>query len=696
MSFIQAKSCITGGQALVFVLTLLWSHAAVARTWTSAGGGFSVEADFVRLEGGNVVLRRVSDSQELRVPVDKLSDSDQAFIQQQNARPSEDSGKPAEVSPNRLPVPDEKAVEKANGVIAEIYPGDAKPATMLKDARATKSDPTGRYALLLLARNRAADQRDVETALAAVDDLANWYAVDRLTLRGEVVVRLGRAATLPSQYEKVAELALALIDDAIKTDQFDAAAKLCTLADAAARRSQKVDRIKQVVKRTEQVKSLQTRFAEVEQAVGRLKNNADDAEAKLTVGHYRALVQGRWEEGLPLLAQGSDAKLKQLAELDLKNPTASDQQVELADAWLDLAEATEEGITKSNLQDRARYWYQRALPQLAGLVRRKVEVRLKELPGAEEETPRVGSRARGTQRIPKQAAEYRGHSYYVYTNPSTWEEAHRQCERLGGYLCRIESAEEQAFVSRLVAPLASTVKFMWVDGSDEKREGYWVFRNGKEIPSLKAWAIDQPDNGGNGGTNESFLSLTLDAGGRWNDMPGSTRLFFLCEWEEEGSRFEREEVSNVVDRRPDDGTLVPLSAQPVVSIQDVVHIQVPDQLWTKASLGRVETEDGINMHPWEHKPALVAFRLNRKFQTLRGKAGLNGHMGNTESSMPIIFTIYGDKRVLWKSKPLQKRGEFEEFNVEVEKVKVLTLSTQTGARNQWAHAVFADVVLVEK
>ena len=53
------------------------------RTWQDATGTFSVEAKYLALDGDNVVLRRKQDSREIKVPLARLSQSDQEFVSRQ-------------------------------------------------------------------------------------------------------------------------------------------------------------------------------------------------------------------------------------------------------------------------------------------------------------------------------------------------------------------------------------------------------------------------------------------------------------------------------------------------------------------------------------------------------------------------------------------------------------------------------------
>jgi hypothetical protein len=58
------------------------------RTWTSSTGKFTIEAEFVGVENGNVQLRK-SDGKSITVPLAKLSDDDQQFIKGQSLNGAE-------------------------------------------------------------------------------------------------------------------------------------------------------------------------------------------------------------------------------------------------------------------------------------------------------------------------------------------------------------------------------------------------------------------------------------------------------------------------------------------------------------------------------------------------------------------------------------------------------------------------------
>jgi hypothetical protein len=121
-------------------------------------------------------------------------------------------------------------------------------------------------------------------------------------------------------------------------------------------------------------------FQGVKAAQALLDEKPLDPEANLAVGRYRVLVKGDWDRGVPMLALASDAKLKELAVMELDPSPTAENQVKLAKAWEDYA-ASLEASAKDRAEGRALFWYARVLPQLAGLQKLEVEKVLQDAAG---------------------------------------------------------------------------------------------------------------------------------------------------------------------------------------------------------------------------------------------------------------------------------------------------------------------------
>lgn len=61
-------------------------RVAVTRSWKSADGAFSVEAEFVSKVGERVKLKRIDNDAEVFVEVSRLSEADQEWIKDWSAR----------------------------------------------------------------------------------------------------------------------------------------------------------------------------------------------------------------------------------------------------------------------------------------------------------------------------------------------------------------------------------------------------------------------------------------------------------------------------------------------------------------------------------------------------------------------------------------------------------------------------------
>ena len=163
--------------------------------------------------------------------------------------------------------------------------------------------------------------------------------------------------------------------------------------------------------------------------------------------------------------------------------------------------------------------------------------------------------------------EHEGHTFRLVENPASWDEATATAAAMSlggetGYLARIDSASENnAILSALSAHLSpaqlantiandnSDAPFVWLGGSDEGREGQWLWSNngdpfwqgdfnGKPVAGrFTNWGV-QPDNAG-GAENALALGLAnwpkpfndLGSAGQWNDLEADNQLLSLIEFD---------------------------------------------------------------------------------------------------------------------------------------------------------------------
>jgi hypothetical protein len=293
----------------------------------------------------------------------------------------------------KSPVPSAAAQTKVEALIRELYEKEyAKAAkdraaraqlalTLLQEGRETNDDRTGRFVLFREARDLAANAGDAPTALQAIADLAQDFAVaeaEILRMKIQALNVASKAKAGAEAYQMVVDSAQVLAQEAVAADDYEAALELLASAEAAARKLKIVSLVSAVRKRQEEVQAAQKTYSRWKKFADTLRKDPSDAAANLEMGRYFALLKGNWDKGLVLLARGSDSALKKAAAMDLEVPKDAAQQAELADKWLQISRK-HKGSMAVHLLLRAFHWDVQALAGLDGEARKRVEKRMEEI-----------------------------------------------------------------------------------------------------------------------------------------------------------------------------------------------------------------------------------------------------------------------------------------------------------------------------
>ena len=141
------------------------------------------------------------------------------------------------------------------------------------------------------------------------------------------------------------------------------------------------------------------------------------------------------------------------------------------------------------------------------------------------EFPGGGKKAADKPPVPT-AVKWGGHWYAVFSEPCDWGAAKKKCEQLGGHLAYVESAAENSFLCKLAKDTPGISEWAWIGGTDEKKEGEWLWLNGKPIKST-FWHRGEPS----GHQDENYLVLWYGLN-TWNDCPAKYYpSSTVCEWE---------------------------------------------------------------------------------------------------------------------------------------------------------------------
>ena len=288
----------------------------------------------------------------------------------------------------RLPIPGEQQQARAEAEIKELFKDEytkrkpagrlALAAKLLKQAAGTKDKPAEAYVLLHEAQELAAEAGDAEAALEAIALLDDRYLVDRPAMQRAALERATRSARTPAAAQGLVASYVALIDDAMSSDFYDAALALLTQAETVASRAKNSSFTSWLRLRKQAANQFREEFQQLGDVQAALRKNLRDPVANSAMGRFLCLAKGDWSRGLPFLSAGDDRKLKALAARDMSNVATATEQADVADAYYDRAQA-EQSTAKLCLLQRAYYWYQRAAPRLDGLSLTRVHKRMKEL-----------------------------------------------------------------------------------------------------------------------------------------------------------------------------------------------------------------------------------------------------------------------------------------------------------------------------
>ncbi|HOD80555.1 MAG TPA: hypothetical protein PKG77_03995 [Phycisphaerae bacterium] len=247
---------------------------------------------------------------------------------------------------------------------------------LLQSGADPAKDPAERYVVLEAVMEIAAKTGDAELLLQTAQTLGDFFTVDPLPVK---VARLQETFKAVQDRRAFIQDIEPLIGEAVRADRYDLAVEVLDLALQASRLARDEQSARRLSVRGKDLREIQAQQAKVKGDIDALTRNPNDRDACFAVGNFLCLTKGDWDQGLPLLARGSEEVLKALAQRDLDNPTRTDKQLDLAEAWWSLA-SRQTALARRNVQLRAAKWYQAALPSLVGPEQTRVERRLAGIP----------------------------------------------------------------------------------------------------------------------------------------------------------------------------------------------------------------------------------------------------------------------------------------------------------------------------
>lgn len=310
--------------------------------------------------------------------------------------PPAPAAQPAEAAPpavSRRAIPAKPDQTKSRALLREVFAkqisdrsfaGRKKLAqTLLDEAPKNANVPADQFVILVGAIEASKDAADFPLCFQAVDVIAGQYEIDGLSVKVDAVLKASLRGNSPAKTTENIKAALGLIDPLLAAEDFEVAAKIVALVRPVAG----TDRALRLAiqDRAQVVDAARATHERLAPLMEKLKTAPDDPAANLAIGSFLCFSKGDWQRGLPMLAKGSDANLKQLAMLDLSAPSKPDDVIRLADGWWDVS-AKEAAASRTVVHRHAASLYKMVLEGTTGLRRALLVHRIADA-GAEPTVP---------------------------------------------------------------------------------------------------------------------------------------------------------------------------------------------------------------------------------------------------------------------------------------------------------------------
>ena len=280
--------------------------------------------------------------------------------------------------PKRLPVPGEASQRQAEQRVRDLLKSEfdaadtpqeklALATRLVELGRETTGDATTRFVLFRLAYQLNVAMGDWASALSVVDTMGEHYEADVPVIKAEVLGQVAEGLPVtPQTADAVKEVLDAVsdgLDASVAADNYAAANRFLKTVRVLARKVGNPAMTRELGIRERELGRMERAFERVKSSLDSVAGGSADAAANLEAGRWFCFEKDNWEQGLPLLAKGSDAALAELARSDLANPQDAGQQIQLAERWLQAAK-NEPRLSAAQIVARARLWCDRAMPKL--------------------------------------------------------------------------------------------------------------------------------------------------------------------------------------------------------------------------------------------------------------------------------------------------------------------------------------------
>jgi hypothetical protein len=278
---------------------------------------------------------------------------------------------------------DYKAFEaRLKSIFAQEYVSyDAKAklslAEKLCELGRSTSSPSEKYVILREAQKAFWDGGELLQGLTVLENLANSYSIEPKIVIDAISAAKSKVKK-PEDASRLCEYALGYGEKIAKGRKFDDAEKLLNhardLANIAKDKGLQ-SRASDVLAMIPDIKRLCSEFEKAEAAYNL---NPNDTKANETIGIYHCFIIGDWGKGLAYLSK-VEGPIKTAINQEKRSTGEPLTMMFAGDKWYNLGKQSVSKLNRNGFYERARFWYEKALPTCDGIVKAEIEKKLSEM-----------------------------------------------------------------------------------------------------------------------------------------------------------------------------------------------------------------------------------------------------------------------------------------------------------------------------
>jgi hypothetical protein len=239
------------------------------------------------------------------------------------------------------------------------------------------SSPAEKYVIMKEAQKAYWEGGDYLQGLTVLENMTNAYTIEpKIVIDAFSAVK--SKVRKPDEAARLCDYALLFGDHVAKSRQFDDAERIPGHAKDLAITAKDRGLLERTGELAGMIPEMKRLCADAEKAEAAYNANPNDARTNETLGKYHCFMLGDWDKGIAYLAK-SECPIKAALNDEKRRPEEPKAMMGLGDQWANLAKQTSSKLEKNGLSDRARFWYEKALPISSGIVKIALEKKLVEL-----------------------------------------------------------------------------------------------------------------------------------------------------------------------------------------------------------------------------------------------------------------------------------------------------------------------------